>query len=133
MTDRELLNMAFEAAENAYAPYSGLRVGAALECDDGSVFLGCNVENSAFGPTNCAERTAVFKAVSEGYRPGDLEELHLMVGSGNIGMPCFMCRQVITEFFEQDKKIFCYSTEGDMLTYKVSDLCPNPFGPDDLK
>ena len=68
MTDRELLNMAFEAAENAYAPYSGLRVGAALECADGSVFLGCNVENASFSDTICAERTAVVKAVSEGRR-----------------------------------------------------------------
>ncbi len=64
MTDKELLSMAAEAAENAYAPYSGFRVGAALECADGSVFLGCNVENASFGDTLCAERTAVVKAVS---------------------------------------------------------------------
>ena len=118
--------------KNSYSPYSNFKVSAIVVTKDGKEFTGVNIENASYGATVCAERCAIFKAVSEGCRPKDFEELHLMVGSGSIGMPCFMCRQVITEFFEQDKKIYCYSTNDDVEVYKVSDLCPNPFGPDDL-
>ena len=95
MTDRELLNMAFEAAENAYAPYSGLRVGAALECADGSVFLGCNVENASFSDTICAERTAVVKAVSEGRR--SFRRIAVAADSEEYCMPCGSSLQVLRE------------------------------------
>ena len=127
MKDKLLDNL-----KNSYSPYSDFKVSAAVVMNDGREFFGVNIENASYGATTCAERCAIFKAVSEGYGPGDFKELHLMVGSGKIGMPCFMCRQVITEFFGQDDKIFCYATDGSYETYKVSDLCPRPFGPDDL-
>lgn len=127
MKDKLLDNL-----KNSYSPYSNFKVSAAVVMNDGREFFGVNIENASYGATICAERCAIFKAVSEGYGKGDFKELHLMVGSGKIGMPCFMCRQVITEFFGQDDKIFCYATDGSYETYKVSDLCPRPFGPDDL-
>ena len=99
---------------------------------DGKEYTGVNIENASYGATICAERSSIFKAVSEGYRKGDLKELHLMVGSGKIGMPCFLCRQVISEFFEEDDTIVCYSTKGDKRSFKVRELCPEPFGPEDL-
>ncbi|MCR5618284.1 MAG: cytidine deaminase [Clostridiales bacterium] len=127
MKDKLLDNL-----KNSYSPYSDFKVSAAVVMNDGREFFGVNIENASYGATICAERCAIFKAVSEGYGKGDFKELHLMVGSGKIGMPCFMCRQVITEFFGQDKKIFCYQTDGTYETYTVSELCPRPFGPDDL-
>lgn len=121
-----------ENLKNSYSPYSHYPVSALVKTKDGRIFTGVNVENASYGATVCAERCAILRAACEGIRPGELEELHLMVGSGKIGMPCFMCRQMISEFFDGDKKIFCYSTEGDMKTFKVSDICPLPFGAEDL-
>ena len=128
MIDKLIKNL-----NNSYSPYSNFKVSAIVVMKDGKEFTGVNIENSSYGATVCAERCAIFKAVSEGYRPGDFKELHLMVGSGKIGMPCFMCRQVITEFFDLDSKIICYATDGKFESYKVSDLCPKPFGPEDLE
>ena len=96
MNDRELLRIAKEASLNAYVPYSGFPVGAALECEDGAVYTGCNVENAAYGDTICAERTAVVKAVSEGQR----KFVRIAVYGEGKGycMPCGSCRQVLAEF-----------------------------------
>lgn len=113
--------------KNSYSPYSNFPVSAIVVMKDGREFTGVNIENASYGATVCAERAAIFKAVSEGCRKSDFQALHLMVGSGRIGMPCFMCRQVITEFMDPDAEIICYSTEGDKETYKVRDLCPAPF------
>ncbi len=121
MTDRELLNMALEASENAYAPYSGFRVGAALECADGSVFLGCNVENAAFGDTVCAERTAVFKAVSEGRR--DFRRIAVAAASEDYCLPCGSCLQVLREFSE-DMEILAARGDGHYVSYKLNALLP---------
>ena len=95
----ELIRQAMEARKNSYSPYSGFQVGAALLCEDGTVYTGCNVENAAYGPTNCAERTAVFKAVSEGKR----EFKRIAIVGGHEGesvapTPCGVCRQVLSEF-----------------------------------
>ena len=90
MTDRELLTLAQKAAENAYVPYSKFSVGAALECTDGTVFTGCNVENAALGSTICAERTAICKAVSEGHR--DFKRIAIWGDGENYCMPCGACR-----------------------------------------
>ena len=105
LTDKELLDLAVKAADNAYVPYSHFRVGAALECGDGTVFTGCNVENSSYGATNCAERTAIFKAVSEGAR----DFIAIAVAGANQGedpvedcYPCGVCRQVLAEFCTTD-------------------------------
>lgn len=117
---------------NSYSPYSEYPVAAFVITKDGREFSGINVENASYGACICAERTAIVKAVSEGVRPGQFASLHLMVGSGKVGMPCFMCRQVITEFFDPDCDVICWSTEGEKREYKVADICPDPFSKEDL-
>lgn len=107
MTDRELINIAVKACENAYAPYSGFCVGAAVECADGSVYTGCNIENSSYGCTNCAERTAVFKAVSEGKR--SFRRIAVYADSEDYCLPCGTCRQVLYEF---SPNMEIYETDG---------------------
>ncbi len=110
MTDEKLVSLAKEAMKKAYAPYSHCFVGAALLCDDGTVYTGCNVENASFGATNCAERTAVFKAVSDGKRcfkavavvggkEGEIKDLF---------PPCGICRQVISEFAAKDMRVILF-------------------------
>ena len=124
MTDRELLNLAFEAMEQAYAPYSGFRVGAALECSDGSVFLGCNVENAAYGSTICAERTAGVKAVSEGRR--EFRRIAIAAQSEEFCMPCGSCRQVLSEF-STDMEVLSARKDGRYVSYKLKELLPYAF------
>ena len=97
MTDRELVDQAIKMLDYSYVPYSKFPVGAALECADGSVFTGCNVENAAFGDTICAERTAVVKAVSEGHRD-DFIRIAIAGHSADYCWPCGSCRQVLFEF-----------------------------------
>lgn len=117
---------------NSYSPYSNYKVSAIVVMKDGKEFNGVNVENASYGAAICAERSAILSAVSAGYSKGDFEELHVMVGSGEIGMPCFLCRQVISELFDKDKKVYAYSTKGDVEVHTVEELCPYPFGSDDL-
>lgn len=117
---------------NSYAPYSNFPVSAIVVMKDGKTFSGVNVENASYGAGICAERSAIVSAVSAGYKKGDFKELHVMVSSGKIGMPCFICRQVISEFFEKDKYVYCYSTKQGIEKYTVEELCPYPFGSDDL-
>lgn len=131
--DEEIYELLKHNLQNSYSPYSDFKVSAVAVTCDGRLFTGVNIENSSYGATVCAERTAIFKAVSEGVHKGDFSRLYVMVGSGRIGMPCFMCRQVISEFFSPDSEIICCSTGGEYETYKVSELCPKPFGEDDLK
>ena len=123
---KELLN-------NSYSPYSNYRVSAIAVMKDGKEFSGVNVENSSFGASICAERSAIISAISAGYTKGDFKELHVLVGSGKVGTPCFICRQVISELFDKDCDIYCYSTNNERVSYKLSNLCPYPFGEDDLK
>lgn len=122
---RELFN-------NSYAPYSQFRVSAIVKMKDGKMFSGVNVENASYGATICAERVAITKAVSVGYKKGDFESLYVMVDSEKISSCCFMCRQVISEFFVPDAKIALYNNLGNYKEYTVSDLCPLPFNSDDL-
>ena len=124
MTDRELLNIARQAAENAYVPYSKFKVGAALECADGKVYTGCNVENAALGCTICAERTAVCKAVSEGSR--DFVRSAVWADSENYCMPCGTCRQVLSEFVK-DMEVLCAKSGGRYVSYPLSKLMPYTF------
>ena len=124
MTDRELLNIARQAAENAYVPYSKFKVGAALECADGTVYTGCNVENAALGCTICAERTAVCKAVSEGSR--DFVRIAVWADSENYCMPCGSCRQVLSEF-AKDIEVLCAKSGGRYVSYPLSKLMPYTF------
>jgi len=124
MTDRELLNLAKQASENAYAPYSRFKVGAALECADGRLFTGCNVENGALGSTMCAERVAIYKAVSEGARR--FSRIAIYGESEDYCMPCGSCRQVLSEF-SQDMEVLCARASGGYVSYKLGELIPHPF------
>ena len=121
MTDRELLTLAQKASENAYVPYSKFSVGAALECTDGMVFTGCNVENAALGSTICAERTAICKAVSEGHR--DFKRIAIWGDGENYCMPCGACRQVMAEF-APELEVLCAKSGGRYVSYPLSKLMP---------
>ena len=131
MNNSELVNLAFEARKMSYSPYSGFSVGAALLCSDGTVYTGCNIENSAFSPTNCAERTAFFKAVSEGER----EFVKIAVVGGetknespdNYCPPCGVCRQVMKEFCSGDFEIVMAKSTDDFKIKTLSQLLPESF------
>ena len=99
---QEIIDLAFKSRENAYAPYSNFKVGACILCKDGTTFLGANIENASFGATNCAERSAVFAAYSNGYRLGDFEALAIVTEADNITAPCGICRQVLNELIGKD-------------------------------
>lgn len=122
-----------ELQKNSYAPYSDFHVSAIVVAKDGVEFSGVNVENASFGATICAERSAIVSAISAGYKKGDFKELNIMVSSGEIGMPCFVCRQVISEFFDKDATVRCFATTGEYKEYTVEEICPFPFGSEDLK
>lgn len=122
-----------ELHKNSYAPYSDFHVSAIVVMNDGVEFRGVNVENASFGATICAERSAIVSAISAGYKKGDFKELNVMVSSGEIGMPCFICRQVISEFFDKDATVRCFATTGEYKEYTVEEICPFPFGSEDLK
>ncbi len=124
MNDRELLNLAREAAANAYVPYSKFPVGAAIECADGTVYTGCNVENAALGSTICAERTAMVKAVSEGHR--QFRRIAIYGEGENYCMPCGACRQFMVEF-TPDMEVLCSKAGGRYVSYKLRDLLPHMF------
>ena len=129
MTDLELLLKAIEARALAYAPYSDHRVGAALLGKSGKIYLGCNVENAAYTPTNCAERTAIFKAVSEGER--EFTAIAIVGGLGEnlspICAPCGVCRQVMAEFCTGDMRIIM-GTPEKITVSTLSELLPYSFG-----
>lgn len=122
-----------ELQKNSYAPYSNFHVSAIVVMNDGVEFRGVNVENASFGATICAERSAIVSAISAGYKKGDFKELNVMVSSGEVGMPCFICRQVISEFFDKDAIVRCFATTGEYKEYTVEEICPYPFGSEDLK
>ena len=134
MNNVELMKLAVEAREMAYAPYSGFRVGAALLAKSGKVYKGCNVENAAYSPTNCAERTAVFKAVSEGER----EFLAIAIVGGmdeNIAdfcAPCGVCRQVLAEFCGKDFRVILGNPDN-VKEYTFEEILPFAFGKADLE
>ena len=129
MTDKELLLKAVEARSFAYAPYSDHKVGAALIGKNGKVYTGCNVENAAYTPTNCAERTAIFKAVSEGER--EFAAIAVVGGIGDslseLCAPCGVCRQVLAEFCDGDFKVVM-GTPDRIVVSSLSELLPHSFG-----
>lgn len=125
MTDQELLDLARTAAGKAYVPYSHFPVGAALECADGTVFTGCNVENAAYGDTICAERCAVVKAVSEGHT--DFARIAVWGDSRGYCMPCGSCRQVLSEF-SADLRVIAARGDGSFVAFPLSELLPHTFG-----
>ena len=122
-----------ELLKRSYSPYSNFPVAAIVIMKDGKEFEGVNVEDASTRAGTCAERAAMFSAITAGYTKGDFKEIHVMVSSGKIGMPCFVCRQMLVELFDLDSKVFCYSTNGDVKEFTVSEICPYPFSGDDLK
>lgn len=124
MNDNELLEIAKNAMEYAYAPYSNFKVGAALLCSDGTVFTGCNIENASYGASNCAERTAIFKAVSEGKR--NFSAIAIVSSSGDETFPCGICRQVMGEF-APELRIILQRSDGTPSVYLFKDIMPKFF------
>ena len=125
----ELINRASKVKENAYVPYSGFQVGAALLTTNGKIYTGCNIESASYTPTICAERTAIFKAVSEGDR--EIEAI-AVIGDAEYTFPCGVCRQVIREF-GKDIKIIIGKSEEEYKVFTLDQLLPNSFGPEDLE
>ena len=123
MTDKELFRMAVEASENAYAPFSNFHVGAALLTEDGKVFTGVNIENSSYGATICAERTAMVKAISEGAR--DFESIAI-AGNGGTSWPCGICRQFMYEFCPEIR-VISGENEDELQVYTLKELLPEGF------
>jgi cytidine deaminase len=109
----------------SYSPYSQFPIGAALECDDGEVFAGCNIENASFGTTICAEAAALASAIAAGYR--DFRRIAVVSGGGNYCMPCGSCRQMLYEFSPQ-MEILCARADGRYVSYPLSGLLPAAFG-----
>lgn len=129
MTERELVAMALAMREKAYAPYSKFRVGAALECTDGTVYGGCNVENAAYGSCICAERTALVKAVSEGRR--NFVRIAVAGDSTDYCWPCGSCRQMLREF-GTDLTVLVANRDGAYEAHTLAELLPHSFGPETL-
>ncbi len=133
---KELIGKAIEARRKSYSPYSHYQVGAALLCADGQIITGCNIENAAYGPSNCAERTAFFKAVSDGLRAFAAIAI---VGSPEgealtqYAYPCGVCRQVMMEFCEPEHfQVIVAKSEEDYRVMTLAELLPEGFGPDNL-
>ena len=135
MKDAELISLAKKAAEKAYVPYSGYTVGAALLTENGRGYLGCNIENAAYGPTNCAERTAFFKAVSEGER----KFIAIAVVGGkdldfkDYFTPCGVCRQVMAEFCDESFRVLVGKNGDEYLSLTLGDILPYSFSSEKLK
>ena len=131
MNNAELIKLALEARQKSYSPYSGFAVGAALLCKNGKVYTGCNIENSGYSATNCAERTAVFKAVSEGET--DFEKIAVVGGNAQDTVPekycppCGICRQVLREFCSSDFEIIIARTTEDYKVMTLGELLPESF------
>ncbi|MBQ1893221.1 MAG: cytidine deaminase [Clostridia bacterium] len=128
---KKMLRLAADAREKAYCPYSGFRVGACLKTDSGAYYLGCNIENAAFTPTNCAERTAMFKAVYEGER--DFEALAIISDGLNYIAPCGVCRQVLAEFCKPDMPVICADRDGNYVVHELRELIPMAFTKADME
>lgn len=128
----ELVRHAIAARERAYAPYSRFRVGSALMDKQGGVHYGCNVENAAYGPTNCAERTALFRAIADGHKQGSFAALAVVGDTDGPVSPCGVCRQVMAELCAPDMPVYMANLKGDIVETTVSKLLPGAFGPADL-
>lgn len=122
--NQKLVKMAYEAMQYAYVPYSHFQVGAALITEEGKFFTGCNIENASYGATNCAERTAIFKAVSEGYTK--IRRIAIVSSSYEKTPPCGICRQVMSEFMTENAVIVLADREG-IYEYSFKELLPNSF------
>jgi cytidine deaminase len=128
----KLIDEARAARELAYTPYSKFKVGAALACKDGRVFRGCNVENASYGLCNCAERTAFFSAIAQGYKPGDFTALAVIGDTDGPIAPCGACRQVILELGGNALPVMLTNLKGDTLETTAAEQLPHAFAGRDL-
>lgn len=128
----KLIEEARAARELAYTPYSKFKVGAALECKDGRIFRGCNVENASYGLCNCAERTAFFSAIASGYQPGDFTALAVIGQTEGPIAPCGACRQVILELGGNALPVVLTNLDGEVFETTAAEQLPNAFGGRDL-
>jgi cytidine deaminase len=127
VTNDQLVEHALKARERAYAPYSHFSVGSALLDKHGNIHYGCNVENGAFGPTNCAERTALFRAVADGVKPGEFAAIAVVADTLGPCSPCGVCRQVLAELCAPDMPVIMSNLKGDTTVMTVSELLPGAF------
>ena len=125
MSSDKLVELARDAREHAHAPYSGFKVGAVVECRDGTLFTGCNVENSSYGLSLCAERVAIFKAISEGHH--DFRRIAVIADSHVPVRPCGACRQVMSDLFGSEADVIMANLKGSIETKRINDLLPTPF------
>jgi cytidine deaminase len=133
LEDKQLLEHALEARSRAYTPYSHFNVGAALLGNDGKVHLGCNIENAAYGPTNCAERTAAFRAIADGHAPRSFQAIAVIGDTEGPIAPCGICRQVLIELCGPDMPVILGNLKGDIVRTTVGGLLPGAFTQKDLK
>ncbi|MEG0238307.1 MAG: cytidine deaminase [Clostridium sp.] len=132
MANMKLIQEAIKVREKAYCPYSNFKVGAAVLFEDGNIYTGCNIENASYGATNCAERTAIFNGVSNGNRV--LKEIALIGDTNSYTYPCGICRQVITEFAEDENiKIYIVKNENDFIEKTLEEIMPGSFTKKDLE
>ena len=130
MNYKELIKIALEYREKAYIPYSNFKVGAAVLFDSGNIYGGCNIENASFGATNCAERTAIFKGISEGEK--EIKAVAVVGDLNTYTYPCGICRQVIAEFGNMDIKVILAKNEDDYIVKDLSEVLPGAFTKEDL-
>ena len=130
--EKKLVEMAKKGREKAYTPYSNFKVGAAIELKNGEYILGCNVENASYGLCNCAERTALFKMVSEGYTKDDVVGFSIVGATKDPISPCGACRQVMSELLNPETPVVLANLEGDTKVFTVKDLLPYGFDDRDL-
>ena len=130
MEYEKLVFEALQARKNAYVPYSNFKVGAAVLTEDGKIYTGCNIENASYGATNCAERTAIFKAVSEGYKT--IKAIAIVGVQNDYTYPCGICRQVIAEFATDDTKIILGKNDDEYLVKTLEEILPGAFTKKDL-
>lgn len=129
---KRLLEASLKARENAYAPYSNFQVGAALLLKNGEFVLGCNIENASYGLCNCAERTALFKAYSEGYTKDDILAIAISGNTDSPISPCGACRQVMAELLNKNTPVYLTNLKGDVKETTVEELLPYSFSGSDL-
>ena len=129
MEINKMYKIALQYKQNAYTPYSNYNVGCCVKDKEGNYYGGCNIENASFSPTICAERTAISKMVSEGFK---LIDTILIIGDSDFTYPCGVCRQVIKEFSNKDTKIIIAKNENEYKIYNIEDLLPHGFSGDDV-
>lgn len=133
MNSKELTKKAIEARNLSYSPYSNFAVGAALLCKDGKVFAGANIENASYPLCMCAERNALYNALMNGYKKSDFVALAIVADTEEVCSPCGACRQVISELFPRDGKIYLSNMKGDMKETNIDELLPFAFSGEDLQ